>query len=295
MDDMEELKQITKVELTNLDKILFPKIHVSKKDVIEYYIKVAPRILPIVKNRPLVLTRYPDGIDSDKLGFYEKNAPEGTPPWIKIKKIYSSSSKRYVHYILCNDIDSLIWIANLAALEIHMPLAKIDNIERPDILLFDIDPEPPAKMNDAIEVALLLKDKLDHLSIDPFIKTSGKKGFHIVAPLVRKYSFKDTREIVHQIGKELAKENHKVVSEFKDTKKPGKVFIDYLQNSSMRTMVIPYSLRPTPQATVSTPLTWDEVRRGLKQTNFNIFSVLKRKKNPWQNFFDNRIKLEKLI
>lgn len=289
---MEDLKELTKVNLKNLDKIFYPQINVSKGQVVEYYIKMAPKMLPVIADRPLVLTRYPDGIDGSKMSFFEKNAPEGTPKWVKTKPIYSPTSKRDVHYIVCNDLDTLIWLANIAALEIHMPFSKIDNLDKPDLLFFDVDPEPPATLSDAAEVALLLKGKLYDLGLTPYIKTSGKKGLHVVIPIVPEHSFEETRAFVHKIGIDLAKESDIVVSEFKDTKKPGKVFADYLQNSPLRTMVVPYSLRPTPQATVSAPLEWNEVKKGINPPDYNIFSVVKRKSNPWKDIFEKRCKLE---
>ncbi|MGD0451946.1 MAG: non-homologous end-joining DNA ligase [Candidatus Bathyarchaeia archaeon] len=289
---MEELRQLTKVELKNLEKTFYPKIKVTKAKIIEYYIKLAPKILPIIADRPLVLTRYPDGVEGEKTSFFEKNAPEGTPDWVKTKKIYSPTSKRDVHYIICDDLDTLIWLANLAALEIHMPFSKIENLDKPDLLFFDVDPEPPATSSDAAEVALLLKDKLLDLGLAPFVKTSGKKGLHVVIPINPDHTFEKARAFVHEVGKELAKESDIVVSEFKDTKKPGKVFADYLQNSPLRTMVVPYSLRPTPDATVSAPLEWSEVKKGINPTDFNIFTVVERKSDPWKNIFEKRCKLE---
>ena len=289
---MEELKKLTKVELKNLDKIFYPKIKVTKAQIIEYYIKLAPKILPIIADRPLVLTRYPDGVEGEKVNFFEKNAPEGTPDWVKTKKIYSPTSKRDVHYIVCNDLDTLIWLANLAALEIHMPFSKIDNLDMPDLLFFDVDPEPPATLSDATEVALLLKDKLLDLGLTPFVKTSGKKGLHVVIPINPDHTFEKARAFVHEVGIELAKESEIVVSEFKDTKKPGKIFADYLQNSPLRTMVVPYSLRPTPDASASAPLEWSEVKKGINPSDFNIFTAVERKSDPWKNIFEKRCKLE---
>ena len=186
---MKDLRELTKVKLTNLDKIFYPEVNVSKGQVIEYYIKMAPKILPIIADRPLVLTRYPDGIEGDKFSFFEKDAPQGTPEWVKIKTIYSPTSQRDVHYIICNDLDTLIWLANLAALEIHMPFSKINALNTPDLLFFDVDPEPPATLSDAAEVALLLKDKLIDLGLTPFIKTSGKKGLHVIVPIVPEHTF----------------------------------------------------------------------------------------------------------
>jgi bifunctional non-homologous end joining protein LigD len=295
IEDLKGIEQLTKVKLKNLDKCFYPDAEVTKAQVIEYYITMAPKILPVIKDRPLVLTRYPDGIKDTKLGktsFFEKNAPVGTPEWVKRYTIYSSTSKRDVHYIVCNDLDTLIFLANLAALEIHMPFATIHDIDRPDMLFFDIDPEPPATLSNAAEVALQLKDKLCSMGFTPFIKTSGKKGLHIVIPIAPDHSFEEARAFVHQIGIELAKGSDLIVSEFKDTKKPGKVFADYLQNSPMRTMVIPYSLRPTPEATASTPLEWSEVQKGINPSDYTLFSVPKRASDPWKNIFSNRCKLE---
>jgi bifunctional non-homologous end joining protein LigD len=183
-------------------------------------------------------------------------------------------------------------LANLAALEIHMPFSKIDNLDKPDLLFFDIDPEPPATLSDAADVVLLLKDILNDLGLTPFVKTSGKKGLHVVIPIDPDYTFEKARGFVHKIGVDLAIKSDIVVSEFKDTKKPGKVFADYLQNSPLRTMVVPYSLRPTPDATVSAPLDWSEVKKGINPSEFNIFNVVKRQSDPWKNIFEKRCKLE---
>jgi bifunctional non-homologous end joining protein LigD len=283
-------KKLTKVEFTNLNKIIFPKLKITKAQVIEYYIKIAPKMLGFLAERPLVLTRFPDGINQP--GFYEKDAPQGTPSWVKTVTFYSETAKRDVNYVLCNDLDTLIWLANLAAIEIHIPLSKADSREKPDFAFFDIDPEPPATYKDATTVALLLKEKLDTLGLDCYVKTSGKKGLHVLIPIAPEYAFRETRAFVHKIGQQLAKEHALVVSEFTETKKPGKVFVDYLQNSHGRTMACPYSLRANPEATVSTPLEWSEVRKGIKPTELNIFSVVKRENDPWKKILTNKQKLK---
>lgn len=283
-------ERLTKVNFSNLDKVIFPKLKITKAQVIEYYIKVAPRLLEVVADRAIVLTRYPDGVDAQ--GFYAKDMPKGTPSWVRTKTFYSDSAERNVNYIIVNDLDTLIWLANLAAIEIHMPLSRVDAREKPDFVLFDIDPEPPAGFDDAIAVALLLKEKLDQLGLQPYIKTSGKKGFHIVIPIVREYTYGRTREFAHVIGQFLARESEIVVSEFSETKTPNKVFMDYTQNSHGKTMVVPYGLRATPDATASTPLEWKEVKKGLKPESLNLFSVVKREKDPWKGILENRQKLE---
>jgi bifunctional non-homologous end joining protein LigD len=284
------MERLTKVRFTNLEKVLFPRFKIRKAQVIEYYIKIAPRMLGFLADRPLVTTRFPDGINHES--FYGKDAPKGTPSWVKTFRRYSKTSKRNVNYIICNDLDTLLWLANLAALEIHIPLSKVDTYEKPDLVLFDIDPEPPADFDDAIEVAQLLKEKLDALSLVSYLKTSGKKGIHIVVPVVQSYSYRQTREFVHRIGKHLASQTELVVSEFSRSQDPGTVYVDYLQNSIGRTMACPYSLRAEEEAPVSTPLEWRELKKGLKPKEFNIFSVVKREANPWEDLWKHKQKLE---
>ena len=283
-------KRLTKVDFTNLDKVLYPELRIIKAQVIKYYIRMAPKILNIVTKRPMVLTRFPNGINKE--GFYEKDAPLGTPSWVETFKRYSETAQRDVNYIICSNLDTLIWLANLAALEIHMTLSKIDSWDSPDLVLFDIDPEPPANINDVVDVAILLKEKLDAFGLKSYVKTSGKKGLHAVVPIVDGYEFRRTREFVHQIAKNMAKESEIVVSEFSRSRDPGTVFIDYRQNSHGRTMICPYSLRATLQATVSTPLEWKDIKKGLKPEGFNLFTVVKIQKNPWEGFLEDRQKLD---
>ena len=284
------MEKLTKVSFSNLGKVLYPKLKITKAQFIEYYIKVAPKMLPFLRDRPLVLTRYPEGVEAQ--GFYAKNAPEGMPDWVKTVTLYSHSAKRNVHYIICNDLDTLIWLANLAAVEIHIPLSRVPEREKPDFAFFDVDPEPPCTFDDAAEVALLLKEKLDQLGFKAYVKTSGKKGLHVLGPILREYTFKETRGFVHAVGRTLMKESALVVSEFSDTKKPGKVFVDYTQNSHGRTMVCPYSLRVTPDSTVSTPIEWSDLKKKIKPAEFNIQSVPKLRKEPWKDIFESRQKLE---
>ena len=283
-------KRLTKVDFTNLDKVLYPELRITKAQVIEYYIRIAPKILNIVTKRPMVLTRFPNGINKE--GFYEKDAPLGTPSWVETFKRYSETAQRDVNYIICSNLDTLIWLANLAALEIHMTLSKIDSWDSPDLVLFDIDPEPPANIDDVVDVALLLKEKLDAFGLKSYVKTSGKKGLHAVVPIVDGYEFRRTREFVHQIAKNMVKESEIVVSVFSRSRDPGTVFIDYRQNSHGRTMICPYSLRATPKATVSTPLEWKDIKKGLKPEEFNLFTVVKIEKNPWEGFLEDRQKLD---
>lgn len=277
------------MQFTNLDKVLYPEAKITKAQVIQHYVKMAPRMLGILKNRPVVLTRFPNGVEKE--GFYEKDMPAGTPSWVKTFKKHSETAHRTLNYVVCNDLDTLIWLANLAALELHMTLSQTDALEKPDFLFFDIDPQPPTGTDDVVNVALMLKEKLDGLSLKSYVKTSGKRGLHILVPIVREYTFRQTREYVHQIGRHLTRESPTVASEFSREKKPGTIYIDYMQNSHGRTMVCPYSLRATPQATVSTPLHWSEVKKGLKLEQFTLFTVAKSESNPWEGILEDKQRL----
>src|SRR5659263_139018 len=267
-DNIIIMDNLTKVSFTNLEKILFPGLDLKKSRVIEYYRRIAPLMLGLLKNRVIVMNRYPDGVDKD--GFYEKDAPAGMPPWVDTFNTYSETAKREIDYVVCNNLDTLIWMANLAALEINITLSTIDNYNTPDLVFFDIDPEPPCSFDDVMEIAFLLKEKLDELNLRAFIKTSGKKGLHVVLPIINKYNFKQAREFVHQFGKFLARESEIVVSEFRNSRDPGTIFIDYLQNTRGKTMIAPYSLRAEQKAPVSTPLEWRELKKGLRPEEFTI-------------------------
>jgi len=284
------MEELTKVSFTNLEKVIYPGLGLKKSRIIEYYIRIAPRMLDFIKNRAIVMNRYPNGIDKD--GFYEKDAPAGIPPWVETFNKYSEIAEREIKYIIANNLDTLIWMANLAAIEINITLSTIDNYETPDLVFFDIDPEPPCSFDNVIDIAFLLKEKLDEFNLRSFVKTSGKKGLHVVLPIIKSYNFKQTREFVHQFGKFLARESDIVVSEFRNSQDPGTVFIDYLQNTRGRTMIAPYSLRAQPDAPVSTPLEWTELKKGLRPEEFNIFTVLKRKNDPWERLLENRQSLE---
>jgi len=284
MSDADLGVDLSRVKFSNLEKVLYPSLGVTKRQVVEYYLKMAPLMLPFLLDRAITLYRLPDGVDKE--GFYEKDAPKGKPFWVKTARRYSEHAKRDVEYIVCNDVTTLAWLANLATLEINMPLARAYAFENPDLVLFDVDPEPPADIEDAIHVALLLKEKLDLLGLKSYVKTTGKKGLHIVCPILPDYTFVQTRAFVHQMGKLLTRESGLVVSEFSQGRVRGTVFVDYAQNTRFKTMICPYSLRATDSATVSTPLEWREVEKGIRPEEFNIFTVLKREIHPWQDLFE---------
>ena len=280
---------LTRVRITRPDKLLYPAAGITKRDVLLYYIRVAPLMLPFIRDRPLTMHRFPDGVDED--GFFEKDAPAGTPDYVEIFTRYSETADRDVHFVVCNNLDTLIWIANLASLEIHTTLSTTSTYESPDLLLFDIDPEPPLGFDDVIDVALVVRDVLGEAGLRPYVKTSGKKGVHIVVPLVPGSRFSEVRDFAHGVGKKIARSTPLVVSEFPHSRDPGTIFVDYLQNAHGKTMAAPYSLRATPSATVSAPLLWRELRHSLRPEDFNIKTMLSRHSDPWSGILDTRQKI----
>ncbi|KUG15266.1 atp-dependent dna ligase clustered with ku protein, ligd [hydrocarbon metagenome] len=277
------MNRIGRVVVSNLDKVLFPPIGLTKRDIIEYYIRIAPDMLPYLSGRPVVLNRFPDGIDNP--GFYEKNAPGETPEWVTLFAHHSRTTGNVVQYIVCENLDTLIWLANLAAIELNITLSRASDPKTPDFALFDIDPEPPAGMEEAVRVTLALNDVLQDLGIRGYVKTSGKKGLHVVIPLKPGYTFPQVRNFVHATGILLSRQIEGVVSEFPRSQDPGTVFVDYLQNSWGKTMACPYSLRPVPAAAISCPLSWEELTPSLRPEDFTPATVISRIDNPWKEIF----------
>jgi bifunctional non-homologous end joining protein LigD len=283
-------RPLTRVEFTHLPKVLYPGAGITKLQVVKYFITIAPRMLPFLEGRPVVLTRFPDGVGEK--GFYEKDAPMGTPDWVKTWDHWSETAERVVHFIICDDLDTLLWIANLDTIEIHTILAPVKTPGNPDLLFVDLDPEPPAATPDAARIALLVRDHLTAQGIRIFVKTSGKRGFHLVVPIVSGLTYAEVRDFVHAMGRELAREDALVASESPGPRNPGKVLVDYAQNSRGRTMVAPYSLRATPRATVSAPVTWEEMEKGINPGDLHIQSVPGRE-DPWEGILRHRQKLQK--
>jgi bifunctional non-homologous end joining protein LigD len=279
-------RDLTKVRFTNLDKVMYPALSVTKQEVIAYYIKMAPRILPFLYNRPLTMHRFPNGVGRE--GFYEKDAPQKTPDFVEIFTHHSKTVDRELHFVLCNNLDTLIWLANLASLELHSTLSTAVSYDSPDLLLFDIDPEPPCTFDEVIDAALAIRRLLEKDGIRSYVKTSGKKGLHVVVPLSGDQGFGDIRAFVHQTGKTIAEDAPRVVAEFARSRDPGTIFIDYLQNARGKTMAVPYSLRATAGATVSAPISWNRLRHGIHPEDFNIRTMLSGNEDPWRGIFDTR-------
>jgi bifunctional non-homologous end joining protein LigD len=252
------------LKLSNLEKVLYPATGFTKKQVIDYYARIAPAMLPHLEGRALTRKRYPNGVDAEF--FYEKNAPMHRPDWVKTAPIWSEGNHRTVHYILADDLPSLIWLANLAAIELHPSLALAKDIARPTMMVFDLDPGPPANIVQCCQVGLWLREVFEKFGLESFPKTSGSKGLQIYVPLNTPTNFDETKTFSHALA-QLLEHDHRdlVVSDMKKQLRTGKVFVDWSQNDEHKTTVAVYSLRARERPTVSTPVRWKEVETALKK------------------------------
>jgi bifunctional non-homologous end joining protein LigD len=265
--------------LSNLDKVLYPATGFTKGEVIDYYSRVAPVLLPHVVDRPLTVKRYPNGVD-EKF-FFEKNAARGTPDWVRTVNLPapgSTKNRDTIDYVVVEKLATLVWLANLAALELHVPQWLVPpraRKPRTDLIVFDLDPGAPASIVECCEVAVLLKDLLADEGMTLFAKTSGSKGMQVSAP-VDVDDPELTSQFAHTLAERLEKQRPDlVVSRMTKSLRPGKVFVDWSQNNPAKTTVAPYSLRAKDAPTVSTPVTWDEVAAG-QPLSFTSAQVLER-------------------
>ena len=253
-----------KVMVSNLDKVLYPAAGFTKGQVIDYYIRIAPVLLPHLKNRPITLKRYPDGVDG--FFFYEKQCPSHRPDWVKTTEVPSQREEGKIDYCLMNDLPALVCAANLADLELHTFLHRAPAITRPTSLAFDLDPGAPAHMVLCCRVALWLRAVFDQLGLQSFAKTSGSKGLQIYVPLNTATTYEKTKAFAHSLAEKMEREHpEQVVSRMQKALRKGKVLIDWSQNDEHKTTVNVYSLRAKPQPTVSTPVTWQEVESTAKE------------------------------
>jgi bifunctional non-homologous end joining protein LigD len=249
------------IKVSNLDKVLYPKAGFRKRDVIEYYADIAPVLLPHLEGRPLTLKRYPNGVD-DKY-FYEKQAPSHRPEWVHTARVPTGS--KTIEFVVCDDLPTLVWLANLADLELHTSLARADDIRRPTALAFDLDPGEPATIVECCRVGVLLEGMFRGLGLQSFAKTSGSKGLQVYVPLNTDVTYDATKPFAKAVAELLEREEPDlVVSRQTKTLRRGKVLVDWSQNDEHKTTVNVYSLRARDRPTVSTPLTWDEVREGAR-------------------------------
>ena len=253
------------LKLSNLDKVLYPEAGFTKGQVIDYYTRVAPVLLPHLRGRPLTMKRYPDGVDGKF--FYEKQSPSHRPDWVRVAPIYSGHRDRTIGYTLADDLPTLVWLANLADLELHTSLSLAKKIERPTMLAFDLDPGPPATIVECSRVALLLRELFGALGLEAFPKTSGSKGMQVYVPLnTARVTYDDTKPFARTVA-ELLEKRHPdlVVSNMKKDLRGGKVLVDWSQNDEHKTTICVYSLRARARPTVSTPLTWEEVEETAEE------------------------------
>jgi bifunctional non-homologous end joining protein LigD len=265
------MKSATEVEIdgkrlkfTNLSKVFYPATGFTKADIIDYYSRISPAILPHLKNRPLTFKRYPNGVEGEF--FYEKNCPVYRPKWVNTTPVWSEGRNRTIHFCMANDVPTLLWAANLAVLELHTSLSLAKNVLRPTILAFDLDPGPPANIIDCAKVALWLRDIFHQMGLQCFPKTSGSKGMQVYVPLNTAVTYDDTKTFAHAMAQMLENEHpNEITSVMKKSLRPNKVFVDWSQNDDHKTTVCVYSLRAKDRPTVSTPLTWDEVAAAHKK------------------------------
>jgi bifunctional non-homologous end joining protein LigD len=263
MDSVIEV-QDKQLKLTNLDKVLYPATGFTKKQVIDYYVRIAPAIVPHLAGRALTMKRYPDGVDGEY--FYEKNAPKHRPDWVKTVPVWSRGNNRTMHYLEAGDVATMVWLANLASLELHPSLALGTDITCPTMMVFDLDPGPPANVIQCCQVGVWLREIFEHFGLQSFPKTSGSKGLQIYVPLNTPAKYETTKTFAHALAQLLEHEHRDhVVSDMKKSIRTGKVFVDWSQNDEHKTTVAVYSLRARERPTVSTPVSWEEVERALKK------------------------------
>jgi bifunctional non-homologous end joining protein LigD len=254
------------IKLSNLEKVLYPKAGFTKGQVIDYYVRIAPVLLPHLADRALTLKRYPNGVDG--MYFYEKNCPSYRPPWMKTARVWSEGNNRFMDYCVVADLPSLVWLGNLADLELHTSLSRAPETNRPTVIAFDLDPGAPATIVQCCQVGLWVREIFEQFGLQAFAKTSGSKGLQIYVPLNTAVTHEQTKPFAKAIA-QLLEERHPalVVSDMKKALRVNKVLVDWSQNDDYKTTVNVYSLRAKDQPTVSTPISWQEVENCLKKSD----------------------------
>jgi len=278
------------LKLTNLDKVLYPKAGFTKGEAIDYYAKVAPAIVPHLRGRALTLRRFPEGVDDTDAAFFEKRCPKHRPGWVRTAAVEAGPHAGVIDFCVCEDLPTLVWMAQLASIELHPSLSLAKAPDRPTVLAFDLDPGPPADVVDCCRVGLRLRELFDHFGLRCFPKTSGSKGLQVYLPLndadvayeAEGAEGQGTKPFARAIAQLLEKQTPDlVVSKMKKVERKGKVFVDWSQNHRRKTTIAVYSLRARDRPTVSTPVTWEEVERTVKKDDpdslvFEAKDVLKR-------------------
>jgi bifunctional non-homologous end joining protein LigD len=272
------------VTLTNLTKLFWPELGITKRDVLQYYLNVSTYLLPHLKDRAMVMKRYPNGAHGDY--FFMKRAPTSHPSWLKTCSIEHASGS-VIDFPVIQDVASLLWIVNLGCIDLNPWYGRCPNVDRPDYFHFDLDPMPGVSFKQVCDAAFLVKQKLDRLRMPSYPKTTGSRGLHIYVPIKRGPLQKEVWSLAKQLAIELADENPKVLTaQYRINKRPaGRVLVDYNQNAWGRTLASVYSIRPKPKAPVSMPVTWQEIKKGIHIDDFridNAFARIKAKGDLWK-------------
>lgn len=286
------------IKLSNLDKVLYPKTGFTKGQLVDYYMRIAPSLLPHLAGRPLTLKRYPEGVEG--MFFYEKNCPPYRPEWMQTAKVWSEGNNRYMYYCVAADVASLVWLANLADLELHTSLSVAPHMQQPTLIAFDLDPGPPANIVQCCQVGLWIKDAFATFGLQAFAKTSGSKGLQVYVPLNTPVTYEQTKPFAKAIARVVeARYPDRVLSDMKKSLRANKVFVDWSQNDDYKTTVCVYSLRAKERPAVSTPITWQEVENCLKKQDSELLvfvsdDVLKRVEKMG-DLFDPVLKLQQTL
>ena len=263
------------VRLTNLAKPFWPKLGITKGNLLQYYADVSTALLPHLRDRAMVMKRYPHGAEGKF--FFMKRAPSPRPEWIEICQIEHDSGN-IIDFPMIQDLASLLWVVNLGCIDLNQWYARCDDVDRPDYVHFDLDPVPGAGFDKVLETALVVRDALDSLKMPTLVKTTGSKGIHVYVPIVRGPTQKQVWTFAKSLAQTLASRHPKLITaEYRIAKRPaGRVLVDYNQNAWGRTLASVYSVRPRPEATVSTPVTWEEIEQGITIEDFHLRNVPER-------------------
>lgn len=281
------------IEITNESKVLYPQENITKADVARYYRLCAPRMIKLIKDHLIVMQRFPGGIDHE--GFFHKDAPESFAPWVKLVDIPRSDGK-HVHYIQLSNPAQVVYLVNQYTLVFHNWLSKGDKPDKPDRMIFDLDPSGNITFATIKKVAFVLKELLESYHYHPYVMTTGSRGLHVVVPIKRRYGFDEVKDVALRISQELNAQLPKVTTlEFRKDKRGNRIFIDYLRNEFGQTAVAPYSLRARKGAPIAMPVSWEELEKSVKTSD--QFRLKERRKwlkrnDPWETFFEQAVSLK---
>ncbi len=273
------------IKITNPDRILFPKANITKWDMIQYYERIAPLMIPHIKDRPLTLHRFPNGIDAE--GFYQKDASGYFPGWIQLCNVEKGDKSKVVHHVLGNNAATLVYLANQATITPHIWLSKEKKLNYPDRMIFDLDPPSVKEFGEIRKAAKIFKKVLKDLGLHPFVMTTGSKGLHVTVPIKPNCDFEFVRAFARQLAELLVVEHPEhLTTEIRKDKRKGRILVDYLRNAWAQTGVAPYAVRAIEHAPIATPLNWKEVNRNLDPQKYNmknIFRRVSRTGDPWKD------------